>query len=405
MELKDLGKIAPKKLLYKWIIDLADEFAKELKRQANSEGAAKSDKSIINNKIYIIDTLIELAKITNDRDELSILSSSHLKKIALFHDSVTHNQSDTSYPLSFTSISYEQLDKALLKTVELLYGALLEFYLKASAITTSTIDIDYLLNRLFSTEKAASSAGMFEQSIYAAKLELYQVVQSRFSSLDELYNEKTSEFKSLAIRVDNQISETKSNMDSAISETQEKMTKLADKMSQLEALRDKIDNLTTEYNFVGLSSGFERIWRKKKDENNVIIAILFIMAIAMAIIPIYLYSISDNQDADISIINHIIHITPLFTVEIILLYFFRVLLHQLNNVKAVLLQVEQRLNICQFFSSYVDYAEQHKADKERFEKFESLIFSGLLMDQSQLPSTFDGLDNLSKLIGSMKGKP
>ena len=377
--------------LYKWAIDLADYFYIKLKQQLTLKTLPDNERSLIKNKTDIINTLSEFVKKTRDYSEFLLLIPYQLTKLRSFYEAIEFKNVES---LTSLNLSPEQTDIIQSKIVRVLYGSLLECYLRASSLTLSNININDLLSRLIDVEKKALSPESYEQSIYAAKLDAYHILQFKYIQIEKSCTNESSKVKSLSIRVDN-----------TISETEERMDKLSEKMNQLEALRDKIDNLTTEYNFVGLSSGFERIWRKKKDENNVIIAILFIMGIVMAIIPIYLYSISDNQDADISIINHIIHITPLFTVEIILLYFFRVLLHQLNNVKAVLLQVEQRLNICQFFSSYVDYAEQHKADKERFEKFESLIFSGLLMDQSQLPSTFDGLDNLSKLIGSIKNKP
>ncbi|MCG9078969.1 hypothetical protein [Laribacter hongkongensis] len=206
------------------------------------------------------------------------------------------------------------------------------------------------------------------------------------------------------------------DINNIISENQEKLSQQVDRANTahndlkieeatINELTKKIKGLKSEFNFVGLSHGFTKIYKKKKDENNAIIGVLGIIALAMISIPVGMYFFNNSQNQDAYSINYLIHITPLFTIEVILLYFFRVILHQLNNVKAVLLQVDQRLNLCQFFESYIEYAEKQKDNKERFEKFESLIFSGLLMDQSQLPSTFDGLDNLSKLIGSIKNKP
>ena len=37
-------------------------------------------------------------------------------------------------------------------------------------------------------------------------------------------------------------------------------------------------------------------------------------------------------------------------------------------------------------------------------KFENLIFSGIISDAENLPSTFDGMDQIGKLLSTLKGK-
>ena len=43
-----------------------------------------------------------------------------------------------------------------------------------------------------------------------------------------------------------------------------------------------------------------------------------------------------------------------------------------------------------------------KQDSSALEKFESLIFSGVVSDPEKLPSTFDGVEQIGNLIKSIK---
>ena len=90
--------------------------------------------------------------------------------------------------------------------------------------------------------------------------------------------------------------------------------------------------------------------------------------------------------------------------EVILLYFFRVVLSQFRSVKGQLLQLDLRVALCQFIQSYAEYSASIKAqDGNALAKFEALIFSGLVTDESGIPSTFDGAEQIANLIRSVRG--
>jgi len=91
--------------------------------------------------------------------------------------------------------------------------------------------------------------------------------------------------------------------------------------------------------------------------------------------------------------------------QIFLFYFFRIVLIHFRTVKAHILQLDLRVSLCQFIQSYAKYAaEIKKSDSASLEKFESLIFSGIVSNDEKLPSTLDGLDQLSSLFKSVQGK-
>lgn len=94
----------------------------------------------------------------------------------------------------------------------------------------------------------------------------------------------------------------------------------------------------------------------------------------------------------------------ILALEVILIYFFRVVLSQFRSVKAQLLQIDLRVSLCQFIESYADYVGKlRKNDSTALNKFEALIFSGLVTEEAGIPSTFDGAEQIASLIRSVRG--
>ena len=94
---------------------------------------------------------------------------------------------------------------------------------------------------------------------------------------------------------------------------------------------------------------------------------------------------------------------PLISIEIILIYFFRVILMNYRSVKGQVDQIELRKTLCQFIQSYSDYSGKiKKNDSVALEKFENLIFSAVLSDPGKIPSTYDGFDSFGDLIKNIK---
>lgn len=94
----------------------------------------------------------------------------------------------------------------------------------------------------------------------------------------------------------------------------------------------------------------------------------------------------------------------LFVTQLVLLYFFRIAISNFQSIKAQTLQLDLREALCKFVQPYSDFTERTKrSDNPGLEKFESLIFSGIVSNDQQLPSTFDGLEQLTKLFQAAKG--
>lgn len=93
------------------------------------------------------------------------------------------------------------------------------------------------------------------------------------------------------------------------------------------------------------------------------------------------------------------------TLTLILLYFFRIALRKADSCRAQLMQINLRRSLCRFIQPYTEYSKDvREKHNETFSKFESLIFSGLVGTTDKLPSSFDGLEQISGLVKALKGE-
>lgn len=176
-----------------------------------------------------------------------------------------------------------------------------------------------------------------------------------------------------------------------------------EKSKILKSLTDQINNLTNQYNFVGLVHGFEKMLKDKYKERGFAFFWLCVLVIFLAIVPLGNVLLLNLMD-DVTYKNKMLYMIPTFvTIELVLLYFFRILLTHFKSIKSQILQLDLRVNLCQFIQSYVEYSKDIKSkDPTSLEKFESIVFSSIMADESKIPSTFDGMEQVANLINSVK---
>lgn len=177
---------------------------------------------------------------------------------------------------------------------------------------------------------------------------------------------------------------------------------------KLNNLTTTIENLKSDYNFVGLVSGFQKIRTNKKNENLTTMLAMLFLSLTMVVLPIII-SLNASLAEKIQSENYsalIAWLIPSLTIEVLILYYFRIFLQQYKSVQAQLLQIDLRVSLCQFIENYIKYKKDNSLQKdESLSKFESLIFSGIVADSGSIPSTFEGIEQLSTLfksIGSAK---
>ena len=178
----------------------------------------------------------------------------------------------------------------------------------------------------------------------------------------------------------------------------EEMQKSVDeKLEKVEQLSDTLENLKQGFNFVALSDGFSRMLNEKKSSKKWILRLLFLIAVIISAIPAYKFF----SDGGTNLTWQQIAISA--GLELVLIYFFRVVLFHYRTVQTQIMQLDLRLSLCQFIQSYAEYAKEIKTnDKDALDKFENLIFSSILSSDEKIPSTFDGLEQLNSLIKQFK---
>lgn len=159
------------------------------------------------------------------------------------------------------------------------------------------------------------------------------------------------------------------------------------------------------FNFVGLHQGFENLSKQKNiEKRNTLVwlklfgsLILLPAALEIAIIILTL----DNLEKTKAIL--LLTAIPAVSATLLLIYYFRILLSNYKSITSQLLQLDLRKTLCAFIQDYANYSSELKQkDKDALAKFENIIFSSLVADDSKIPSTFDGIEQISNLVKSIK---
>ncbi|WAJ72234.1 hypothetical protein [Catenovulum adriaticum] len=123
---------------------------------------------------------------------------------------------------------------------------------------------------------------------------------------------------------------------------------IQEKETAVNALRDKLVQYKTGFNFVGLYEGFSGLAEKKKKESFWLFMSLVCMGV-MIVVPLateIILSITGMIDAEKLGLAHLMVLLPLISIEVILIYFFRVILLNHRSVKAQIMQIELRQTMC-----------------------------------------------------------
>ncbi|MFM2589663.1 hypothetical protein [Vibrio sp. TBV020] len=288
--------------------------------------------------------------------------------------------------LHFLSERTSNLDKDDLDSVMgLLFRFLLEFHLS----TPNDMHRDLERVRRFCSENAADFSEEGRSDIYFAIREMPIAI------LKEIANSPAIESVRKLHVATSEFEETKNRWDVELREREEKASKL----------KESLDSYKDAFNFVGLSEGFNQLAEQKKQEVRDVlfwlrlVSILIVLPLALEIV----YVLANiDKGAELSRIMMLVAL-PTVSLIAILVYYFRVLLSNYKSLQSQLLQIDLRMTLCRFIHNYSEYAsDMKKQDKFSLEKFENIIFSGITASTENIPSTFDGVEQLGKLIKSVK---
>ncbi|AXU94938.1 hypothetical protein CI789_06680 [Erwinia persicina] len=180
---------------------------------------------------------------------------------------------------------------------------------------------------------------------------------------------------------------------------------LSEKEKRVDILKDTLDKYEEAFNFIGLHEGFVELGKIKKKELHWSKVALFGLG---ALIPLSIASISwlfFHFDIKLEKAFDLVKITPAASITIFLFYYFRISLVNYNSIKAQIIQIELRKNLCRFIQSYAEHSLRLKTEKiNHLEKFEDIIFSNIMTTGDKMPSTFDGLEQIASFVSRLKDK-
>lgn len=233
----------------------------------------------------------------------------------------------------------------------------------------------------------------------AAQLELFRsriTAELAVSKQTEIRNSIRAETEAAAQRLGNLVDSIKG--------WEGKLDYWKSKTADLEKLiKDQHEDL----NFVGLSKAFSDLIKKRTIELRKVLHSVKLFGTAAIFFPSIAFYIGSQfhsaRNLDWSVLTYAI---PTVTIELLLLYFFRLSIRNEYSLKAQLLQLELRYSVCAFIQGYAEFAKSVRADDadKTLEKFEALVFSGITADIQNIPSQFDGIEQLVSLVKGIRAK-
>ena len=168
----------------------------------------------------------------------------------------------------------------------------------------------------------------------------------------------------------------------------------------LDAYIESAENVKSQLSFQVLSNAFNVFYTNKNNEKRIYAALLYTIGILLVILPVCFSFVNYRYNNKTININSLFYAIPTVTIEILLLFYFRVVLKIFSSIKAQILQLSLRISLLNFIKNYVKFKDIEKIGN--LDKFESLIFSNLVSDSDKIPSTVDGLDQLAKVLAQAK---
>jgi hypothetical protein len=170
----------------------------------------------------------------------------------------------------------------------------------------------------------------------------------------------------------------------------------------LSEYEEKLTEYKNDYNFVLLSKAFSNLLQAKRSElsknkttTNRLFTFLAFIPLLVLINHIFgFYKVEINIDA-------IAYYLPILSLEVLVFYYMRLYYIEGRTIKTQILQIEQRLSLCEFIHDYVETKNKTGADKDSWSLFEKLIFSPIQLSSENIPSLLDGASAVAEVVGKV----
>lgn len=234
------------------------------------------------------------------------------------------------------------------------------------------------------------------------------VDQIPFLIMSEIYSNKNFQKLVNITQAENFVEKIDSitRIDEVINTLDKWESNFSQKHQVVQDLEERLEKNKQTYDFVLLNAGFKNLYVQKKvdlknPERNYKWLFRIILLIPIIEILFFGYLIANEISINSTTIWYMV--IPSISLILFMLYFYRINLQEVRSVKSQMMQLELRMALCQFIYSYAEDSEKlHKKNSSGFEKFENIIFSPLVSSDDKIPTTFDGMEQLAKLIGEFR---
>lgn len=346
--------------------------------------AAQNRRETVHNMISKVRGGLDAIRDSDDEKHKFILE---FIAITLFHIQTSPESFDERCIMNISAIGdrfYEEISSFSMakEDAEHLFAYCYRFVVEYQLSSPNTIAAD-LLEMMARVSQFRFNGGVGSQVRYAGHQMLINVVQHY------LYHPSLVDLKSLPDVIQRSEKER---------ETAEKAIEARE--ARINGLAEKLEKYETAFNFVGLYAGFSSMRATKVSEKRWNFFYLIVLG-GLLLLPFVIKLIYLNDDSGIKL--DLIGLATLAGLEVLLLYFFRVALQNFKSIKAQLLQIDLRMTLCQFVQSYAEYSkEARQGSPGLLDRFEQVVFSGIVNDEGSIPSTFDGLDKVAELVGKIR---
>lgn len=180
----------------------------------------------------------------------------------------------------------------------------------------------------------------------------------------------------------------------------QKLEDVSNKEKILKSIKEYNEQEIAKNNFNLLSSGFASILKEKKTKLTILSCLLIVFGVLILSIPILIIC------ADMfywRILFYPSSIVALITIELFIIYYFKIFLHNYNEVKEQILQIDNKQSLLGFISNYLKFKDMNNITDSSIERLEEIIFSRISPEIKQSPTAPDLASIIDKIIKALKG--
>ncbi|MEL4920911.1 hypothetical protein J9A64_28160, partial [Klebsiella pneumoniae] len=243
-----------------------------------------------------------------------------------------------------------------------------------------------------------------ERSMPAA-LTMSILVSDEFDTLRKMANDVSGYEDKFTNQIDSGTQKANEKIEKISASLAELIDKAENSQRDIKTYVDKLDEYKSEFNFVLLSKAFSKLLQTKQEEYRKNHNTVAFFSALLVVIPVgaLLNHILEWYKVEFNF-SALAYYLPILSLELLMFYFMRLYYIEGKAIKAQLLQIEQRLSLCEFIHDYVETKNNSGSEKESWSLFEKLIFSPIQVSSENIPSLLDGASSIAELAGKILSK-